>query len=134
MSRTLTRADIESANDIRTESVDVPEWGGAVAVRQLTGAERDAFEAGLVRTTPDGKREADLTSMTAKLVAACLVDGVTGDRLFCDADVERLANKSATALRRVFEAAQRLNGMGAKAVEDVEKNSATGQSGSSTCA
>lgn len=134
MTKTLSRADIESANDIRTEIVAVPEWGGDVAVRQLTGAERDAFEASLVRTTPDGKREPDLSSMTAKLVAACLVDGVTGDRLFSDADVERLANKSATALRRVFEAAQKLNGMGAGAVEQAEKNSAAAPSGSSTSA
>ena len=134
MGRTLSRADIESANDIRTEIVPVPEWGGDVAVRQLTGAERDAFEAGLVRSTPDGKREPDLTHMTAKLVAACMVDGVTGDRLFTDDDVERLAAKSATALRRVFDAAQKLNGMGAGAVEAVGKNSAAALSGSSTSA
>lgn len=134
MSRTLSRADIESANDIRTEIVSVPEWGGDVAVRQLTGAERDAFEQGLVRTGPDGKREADLANMSAKLVAACLVDGTTGDRLFSDSDIDRLANKSATALRRVFEAAQRLNGMGAGAVEAVEKNSPAAPSGSSTSA
>jgi hypothetical protein len=131
MGHTLSRAEIESANDIRTEIVSVPEWGGDVAVRQLTGAERDAFEAGLVRTTPDGKREPDLSQMTAKLVAACMVDGVTGDRLFSDSDVERLASKSATALRRVFDAAQKLNGMGAGAVEAVEKNSTAALSGSS---
>jgi hypothetical protein len=134
MTRTLSRAEIESANDIRTEIVSVPEWGGDVAVRQLTGAERDAFEAGLVRTMPDGRREPDLANMSAKLVAACMVDGVTGDRLFSDGDVERLATKSATALRRVFEVAQRLNGMGAGAVEAAEKNSVAAQSGSSTSA
>lgn len=134
MGRTLSRAEIESANDIRTEVIPVPEWGGDVAVRQLTGAERDVFETSLVRTTPDGKREPDLANMSAKLVAACLVDGETGDRLFSDADIQRLANKSATALRRVFEVAQRLNGMGAGAVEAVEKNSEAAPSGSSTSA
>lgn len=134
MTQTLTKAEIQSASDIKTEVVDVPEWGGAVAVRELTGTERDAFEASLVRTLPDGKREADLSNMRAKLCAHCIVDGVTGDRLFGDDEIASLGTKSAAALDRVFKAAQRINGMGAEAVEQAEKNSEAALSGSSTSA
>lgn len=130
--KTLTKAEIVGKVDIRTEIVEVPEWGGAVAVRELTGAERDAFEASLMKTDAEGKRTADLSNMRAKLCAVCMVDGETGDRLFSDAELGELANKSAVALNRVFAVAQRLNGMGA--VEDVEKNSAPAPSGSSTSA
>lgn len=132
--KTLSRADIESASDIVTELVPVPEWGGQVAVRMLTGTERDAFEAAMVRTTDDGKREADLTNMRAKLCAHCIVDAVTGDRLFADHEVDKLGTKSAAALDRVFTVAQRLNGIGGKAQEDAEKNSVAAPSGSSTSA
>ena len=131
---TLSKSDIQSASDISTEIVLVPEWGGSVAVRQLTGTERDAFEASLVRTLPDGARQADLADMRAKLCAACMVDGVTGDRLFGDSEVASLGNKNATALERVYKVAQRINGLGIDGVKEAEKNSAAAPSGSSTSA
>lgn len=82
--KTLTKDQIVAAVDIKTELVDVPEWGGAVAVRGLTGLERDAFEQTMVRVDEAGKRQPDLSNMRAKLCAACIVDGETGDRLFTD--------------------------------------------------
>ena len=128
----LTKEEIISVVDISTEIVEVPEWGGAVAVREMTGLERDSFEQAMVKVAADGKREADLTNMRAKLCAACIVDQATGDRLFSDADLQQLANKSAVALDRVFKAAQSINGMSADSVEDAAKNSPPAQSGSST--
>ena len=41
----LNREAILAAEDLPRELVEVPEWGGAVYVRALTGAERDQFEA-----------------------------------------------------------------------------------------
>ena len=40
----LSKEAILAAQDVVTELVEVPEWGGSVRVRGLTGAERDAFE------------------------------------------------------------------------------------------
>ena len=65
--KTLTKDQIVAAVDIKTEVVEVPEWGGAVAVRELTGLERDAFEQSMVRVDADGKRQADMSNMRAKL-------------------------------------------------------------------
>ena len=45
----LSKTAILCANDLQTEDVEVPEWGGAVRVRSFTGRERDAFEASMVR-------------------------------------------------------------------------------------
>ena len=134
MAKTLSKAEICAVVDIRTQIVDVPEWGGSVAIRELTAAERDAFELSLTVTAADGTRKVDVSNMTARLSAACIVDPDTGDRLFSDAEVRELANKSGVALQRVFRAAQALNGMGAGAVEDAEKNSAAAPSGSSPSA
>ena len=44
----LTRDAILQATDLTFEDVAVPEWGGVVRVRGLTGTERDAFEASVV--------------------------------------------------------------------------------------
>ncbi len=134
MKKTLSRDQIVSVSDIKTEYVDVPEWGGTVALRELTGAERDALEAQMVKVV-NGKREADTSNLRAKIVAACLVDGESGDRLFDDRTIRELGNKSAAALDRLFRVAQRLNGMdGMESVQEQQKNSEAAPSGSSISA
>ena len=114
----LTRDAILSANDLPTEKVDVPEWGGHLFVRSMTGAERDAFEASLLKS--DGSR--DFTNFSARLVALCAVDD-DGNRLFTEADVEALGKKCAEPLRRCSAAAQKLNGLAADSIEELEENS-----------
>jgi hypothetical protein len=132
MSNILSKSQILQAVDIKTSEVAVPEWGGDVLVREFSGADRDAFESSMVRINAEGQRETDLSNMRAKLVAMCLVDHETGERMFSDAELALLGKKSAAALQRVFEVAQRLNGLSADDVKDAEKNSATGPSAGST--
>lgn len=129
---TLSRDAILQASDLPFEEVAVPAWGGTVRVRAMTGRDRDAFGESLAR---DEQGNVDLTNYRAKLVAKCLVDDA-GNRLFTDsdADIAALGGKSAAALAVVFDAAERLNGIGAAAVEDVKKNSDLAPSDSSTSA
>ena len=116
----LGREAILGAVDLLHEDVDVPEWGGTVRVRMMTGTERDAFESGTV--TRHGKKiETNLVNIRARLVALCVIDE-TGARLFSEADVVALAGKSGAALGRVFEACQRLNGLTGEAAAEAEDN------------
>ena len=93
----LSRDDIFAADDLKYDEVEVPEWGGSVRVRGLTGTERDSFESSLI----DAKRDAmKLDNVRAKLVAKCAVDE-NGARLFTDADVRELGRKSGIGLNRV---------------------------------
>jgi hypothetical protein len=117
----LTKDQILEASDLKTTEVEVPEWGGSVMVRTMTGSDRDAFEATLITTLEDGTRKPNMANMRTKLVALTLV-GSDGSLLFSVDDVERLALKSAAALERVFDAAQTLNGLGAKAEAEAVKN------------
>lgn len=110
----LTRDQILMCDDLPRETVQVPEWGGEVQVRTMTGADRDTFEASLI-----GK-EGRLENVRARLVSLALCDEL-GVRLFNDSDVIALGQKSAKALDRVFTVAQRLNGIGADQV-DAAKN------------
>lgn len=130
MSKILSRSDILGCDDMRSQTLEIPEWGGSVRIRSLTGAEREAFEANLYRLV-DGRRELELENFRAKLAAACIVD--EEDRqIFSAADVLALAKKSSVALARIFNAAEALNGMHADAVAGAQKNSASGPTGAST--
>jgi len=113
----LSKEQILQADDLRREQVVVPDWDGSVFVQTMTGIDRDAFELSL---TKDGK--ASIENMRAKLCARTIVDE-NGNRLFTEDDVEALGKKSGTALDRIFEVAQRLNGIGADAMEKLAKNS-----------
>ena len=131
MTKILSKAEIVQVVDLKTQDVEVPEWGGAVRVREFTAADRDAFEQSMVKIGADGKREANMANMRAKLVSMSIVDAETGDLMFTADELELLGRKSAAALDRVFTVAQRLNGLGADDVADAEKNSASGPDGSS---
>lgn len=135
----LTADDILSADDRKSEPVEVPEWGGTVLVRGLSGEDRDAYESGLterrrVMTGPNkGGYETvpNLKNGNAKLVALAIVDPA-GNRLFSDHQVALLGQKSSAALSRCFEVAARLSGMTDTAVEDAEGNSEDGPSADGT--
>jgi hypothetical protein len=129
----LTREAILAVQDLAREEVQVPEWGGSVSIKSMTGTERDAWEQSLVPA--EGKAgkasKADVRNIRARLVAMCAVDEA-GQRLFTDADVQALGAKSAVALDRCARVAQRLNGLMPEALEDAKGNSAAGPSGVST--
>ncbi|MFO7905799.1 MAG: hypothetical protein R6U98_24285 [Pirellulaceae bacterium] len=112
----LTKDQILQASDLGREVVEVPEWGGDVYVSAMTAADRDAFEASLVK---DGERNMD--NMRARLAAMTMVDE-KGERLFTDAEASKLGKKSAAALTRVFSVAMRMNGIGDSDVEELAGN------------
>lgn len=129
MGELLTKEKIVGAVDLLNERVAVPEWGGEVLVRGMSGLERDRFEASCL----DDKRQLKLDNIRAKLVAACLVDE-NGKRLFSDAEVAALAAKSGAALDRLFRVAQRLSGLAEADVKELAANLPPAQSGASTSA
>jgi hypothetical protein len=116
----LSKDAILKADDLPRQVVEVPEWGGSVMVRGLTGSERDKFEASvLVKKGKD--YDVKLADLRARLVVLSVIDEA-GTRLFDDNDVAELGKKSASALNRVFEAAQRLSGLTDQDIEELEKN------------
>jgi len=123
----LTKAEILAQDDLKTEDVQVPEWGMAwVRVRTLNASERDHFEASTV--VRNGKKTTtNFENIRARLCLLCMVDPETGERLFQEEDTFPLGGKSAAALDRIFTVAQRLNGLRDEDVEELAKNSSAGQ-------
>lgn len=118
----LTRDQILAAPEAAAvvEDVEVPEWGGVVRVRALSGWERDRFEESL--TVRRGKKiQVSMANVRARLTALCCV-GEDGKSLFRESDIEALGKKSAAALDRVFGVAQRLAGIGDQDLEEMTGN------------
>ena len=113
----LTRDGILQADDIVTEAVEVPEWGGTVLVKGMTGAERDRFELGMVEN-PGKSAKVNLADMRAKLCSLTIVNE-NGKLLFTPADIKALTKKSAAALQRVWEVARELSGLSDDDVEEL---------------
>lgn len=113
----LDASAILSAVDAVSEPVSVPEWGGEVIVRGMTGTERDAFEASI---RPKGVL--DLRNARAKLLVRVLVNE-TGTRLFADVQAGELGKRSAAVIERLYDVAARLSGMSEQTVEELEGNS-----------
>jgi hypothetical protein len=115
---TLTRDQILAADDIKKERVAVPEWGGEVFVRVLSGLERDQIELGMRNANLGSDPKAQVR---ARYCAAAICDDA-GKRLFSDADIGALGNKSGVALERVWKKALRLNRLADADVDELAKN------------
>jgi hypothetical protein len=126
----LSKDAIWQVQDIQTVDVEVPEWGGTIRLRGLTGSQRDAFEASSVQMVGTDAR-LNQRNLRARLIAACAVDE-EGAPLFERSDIIHLGNKSAKAVDRVFDACLRLNGMSNRDVDELTENLEAGQTDSST--
>lgn len=138
----LTKLQIlEARNRRKTQIVDVPEWfeDGQVIIIELSGKERDAFEADMIQLGTNGQQKVNLRNIRAKLVARCIVNpddftiekigtlaaiavlkqGHTITRMFNDVEVNDLGDVSATALQRVFEKCQHLSGITKEDVDEL---------------
>lgn len=102
----LDFATILAVQDITRKLVSIPEWGGDVYVRMLSGTERDAMEA-----EHNANKGKPLLNFRARIAARFLCNEA-GERLCTDKQVAELGAKSSVALDRIVEAGMSLNGIG----------------------
>ena len=125
----LNRDQVFAARDSQREIIDVPEWGGKIAIWGMTGKQRGAFESALMGKK--GKSQAEnWKRFRAAMLVQCCYDGThdKANRVFRDQDVDALNEKSAAVLDRLFQKAQDLSGYTKKDVDELTKNSEEGQS------
>lgn len=127
---------LATKKNLKFELVDVPEWGGEVIICELTGKQRDAFEASIVQMGSNGSRQMNLQNLRARLASKCIadpddfdiveiIDSATNQvikkpvlkndrairRMFNDIEANDLGDLSASTLQRIFNASQRLSGI-----------------------
>lgn len=114
--RVLGRDLILAAEDVVVETVAVPEWGGHVYVRGMTALDRGRIED--ICSRGGG---VTIASLREQIAVKTVCDSV-GVLILEPSDVAKLGEKSAAALDRIFQVAQRLSGMGEDAVEELAGN------------
>lgn len=114
---TLSKAAILAAK-LKTSTVDCPEWGGCVSVRELNAGERARFEEYIAAKTKAGQ---SLDDVRERLVVLACVDD-DGAPLFTDEDIPGLRNLSGEVVARVADEVLAISGM-----TDREDESAAGK-------
>ena len=132
MSKPLTAEEILGLQDRKVEQVACPEWGGHVHVRSLSGEELDAWEVEQYERSRIEKEEgqdsqAMLRNLRARLVSRCACDEA-GEALFTPEQAHALGQKNGRALKRVFDAARKLNGRTPEDEQELLGNSESGPS------
>lgn len=126
----LTRAKALEASKnlvLATESVEVPELGGSLTIRQFAAADTDFLERYQARES--GKGRAGKNQMRAQIVIrACVLEN--GERLFSQEDADTISLWPIPVLNRVLAVLNDLNG-GEDIEEVLEKNSGKAQKGGS---
>lgn len=123
----LNLSQIRDASDLARKTVDVPEWGGAVILQELTARARDTFE--LETLERERLREAGkpvppfLLDVRARLVGRCLVDESGEPLCSTPEDFGQLAGKNADVVDRLFDVCRELCGMTRSEVEEEGKGS-----------
>lgn len=120
----LSKKAILAAKDTKLKGpVAVPEWGGDVYFRTISGLERDQFE--------DAYSEQKMKAFRARFLVLTISDE-NGDRLFADNEIEALGQKSSVVINRLFDEAWQHNAFTQEAVDALGEGSSPGQSEGST--
>lgn len=113
------RDQILNAQDIPTQTVEVPEWNVNVEVKGMTGAERTR----IMDLAMDAGGELNLQTVYPEIVISTCFDPETGEKVFSPEDRVALLSKSATALDRLALVGMRLSGFTQESADAAGKDS-----------
>lgn len=114
---------ILAAEDMTSEIVEVPEWGD---VRIEVRSPSAKFRSRLMRQFIDPETgELNYELMYPSLLIATCHDPETGEKVFEDGDIDALNQKNGSLVERIAQAAMRVSGMGADAVDTGKADSSS---------
>ena len=119
----LDRDGILASSDGKVEPLEIPEWGGTVYIRTITGGERDGVEHALTVDPVTGNRRQNFRAYFVMLVCC----DESGKRMFNMHDIPALSKKNGAAIERILDAGLKLNKFADKDVEEMTKNSSSSQ-------
>jgi len=114
---TLTRDQILATHDLPSVVVNVPEWGGEMTLKTLTGEERDRWQNDWI----EWRKEQGAVCFEAFLIVAVACDP-DNKPIFQRSDVRTLNAKSSAVISRLYRIAARMNGIGQEGDQRAEKN------------
>lgn len=124
----LTRDQILAIPKPLPVEVDVPEWGGSVFVRGLTGIERDTWEVANARANREKARRVNIR---AALLVYALCDK-DGNSLFAPGQADALGSFPASILDRLYDVAAELSGI-IHPQESPDPKASSSENGDTSC-
>tara|TARA_Y100001973_G_scaffold103364_1_gene170460 strand:+ start:567 stop:920 length:354 start_codon:yes stop_codon:yes gene_type:complete len=115
----LTKDQILQAIDAKTIEFDIPEWGGSILLRGMTGKARNEYE--FWASSQNKHDVADFRGIRERLIISCAVDE-SGNPLFTIDEIDQLAAKNSEIIDRIHAKCQEICGMSPESVEEAEKN------------
>lgn len=123
------RDKIFAAQDIPTETLDVPEWGVAVTVKGMSAGERiRLMQSAFDQTT----QQVNMSIVYPDVLVACTYDPSSNEPVFTEEDKAAILSKSSAAIERVANVGLRLSGIGKDEQDAAGKDSSTTQSDDSS--
>lgn len=126
----LSKEQILSSDDIKLEVINIPEWGGDLYIKVMSGEEKEGFETFFLDEDGNRKKEHDTSGLRATLAVWTICNG-KGELLFDKSDIPALAKKSSTALDVVWDKSAKLNKILESEIEKLVGNLEGGQNGNS---
>lgn len=123
--KTLTRdqlLDAAKKAQIERDRLFVPELGGDIWVRGMSGIERDKFEEGLRIRRGRRAGQSDLRNFRAQLAVRVIVDE-SGNRILNDLDADIFGKVPAGVLDRIIARCTELSGKAAEDIDDMGNGS-----------
>lgn len=111
---------IAEADDLKTSTVKVPEWGVDITLQEMSGFQRAEFEQS-VASLSDSEDPKDSVRMMALVIVMTAIDG-EGNPEFSDADIDILSGKSLKILKKLSSEAMSLSELSDGDVEELAKN------------
>jgi len=116
------RDKILAAQDIPTESVNIPEWDVDVLVKGMSAGDRIT----LMQNAYDQKtQQVNMAAVYPDVVVACVFDPDTDTPVFTDADKAALMGKSSAAIEAIAAVGLRLSGIGSDQEDAAGKDSSS---------
>jgi len=113
----LTKRDVLKQKTLKTETVDIPEWGGSLIVQEMTAAQRDSFEDWVLSKGDDKSSKGTRVAIIINTV----VDE-NGKPFFTDLDALELGKKPGIIIDRIASVGLRLSGMSEGSIKEEVKN------------
>lgn len=106
---------LAAKNDSQSETVDVPEWGVKLVIRELNVEDRGKlimsdFEQ--VETANGWELKPKFDAIAAARVVVCAAYDEDGTRVFEDGDADQLARRAFSVVDRLATVARRLSNLG----------------------
>ena len=112
----LSRDAILAVQDLNMKKIAVPQWGGDVYIKQLSGAEQDRYEQDSFMS-----KDRNIINLRARLICLAVCDK-EGNKLFKPGDMDSVSKKSSGVLNILFEEILALNKITEDDLEDIAKN------------